>query len=111
MSQHKVELAANLPSGKAGVVLGYDRWPHEHFFCNVCASLGVDDTDEPLWASIFDQELDHVTNVDGFDVQLAEYGITLPKAMKSELRTDWARKEMHRDVIWKADGTILTEAK
>jgi hypothetical protein len=107
MSQHKIDLPSNLPLGRAGVVCGYDRWPTGHFFCNVCVSLNSDDLDEPLWASILDQDFMHVSSPDGFDAKLATYGITLPDAYKLELRADWSNKSMSREAVWSSDGRMI----
>jgi hypothetical protein len=95
----------------AGIVCGYDRWPSEHFFCNVCASLSADDTDEPLWASIFDNDLSRVSSADGFDMKLSSFGITLPDVIKAALRSDWSAQEMKRELVWNSAATIIGESK
>lgn len=115
MSRHYIVLPASAPVREAGktrslqtvaVISGYDRMPHRHFFCNVSESLSVDHIDEPIWASMLDSQLDHVTSADGFDVKLSSMGITLPQAYKDELARDWSNEPLNREVWWEPDGTI-----
>lgn len=118
MSRHYIELPANAQVAEAGqvrtlskaaVICGYDRLPHRHFFCNVSESLNPDHIDEPVWASMLDPLLDHVTSVDGFDGKLADMGITLPEAYKAELLRDWSNEPGNREVVWEQNGTIVKE--
>lgn len=115
MSRHYIVLPATInleedaPSrtlSSAAVICGYDRLPIRHFFCNISESLIHDHVDEPVWASMLDPALDAVTDADGFDAKLASMGITLPAAVKNELRSDWATEPRNREVYWKPDGTI-----
>lgn len=109
MSRHYIILPASqetLGFANVAVICGYDRLPHRHFFCNVSESLSADHIDEPIWASMLDSQLDHVTTADGFDVKLASMGITLPQAYKDELVLDWSNEPQNREVWWEPDGTI-----
>lgn len=116
MSRHYIILPAGAQVHEAGitrriqsaaVICGYDRFPHQHFFCNVSESLNSDHIDEPIWASILDAHLDHVTSADGFDAKLASMGITLPQAYKDELVRDWSSEPKNREVWWEPGGTIV----
>lgn len=109
MSRHLIELPTTLPSETAGVVCGYDRHPHEHFYCNVSESLESDHIDEPLWASFLVAGFECITSPDGFDAILASMGIELPKAYKQALAADWSAKNMRRTAYWSAAGTIVSE--
>lgn len=115
MSRHYIVLPAKITAQidgqartltSAAVICGYDRLPHRHFFCNVSQSLFPDHIDEPVWASMFDPELDAVTSPEGFDAKLACMGITLPMAYKDHLRDDWTAEPGNLEVYWNADGTI-----
>lgn len=115
MSRHYIVLPASAQVREAGktcslntvaVIFGYDRLPQRHFFCNVSESLSPDNIDEPIWASMLDLQLDHVTSADGFDVKLASMGITLPQACKDELVRDWSNEPQNREVWWEPDGSI-----
>lgn len=111
MSRHQVELPVGGPdtSQTIGVVCGYDRHPHEHFFCNVSVSLASDHIDEPIWSSILDDEHDRVSQPDGFDDKLAAMGITLPVFIKEALAEDWVAKDMRRDCRWEPNGELTKE--
>lgn len=106
MSRHYIELPSTLPFKTVGIVCGYDRAPHRHFFLNVCESLDSEHMDEPLWASMLDSELDHVVSVDGFDQKLASMGITLPDTVKLALQADFFSNAINQETWWEPDGTM-----
>jgi len=103
MSKHSIELPSITPAGWAVVTVGYTvSTKGPHFFCQVIDSIAP--MIKMLWNSMFAEGYQFVTDPDGFDNILANWGLVLPPFIKQALREDWVKEQVSCEYFWKEDG-------